>query len=200
AQLAYPPALPDGRTVATDRAEAFLHPASALREGVVVAATPPTVDFMYYPGQDHPGHPWSGWGDGCTAGSRYYSAIGDHLSPRGTAQVYEYDGATKKLRLLVDIRRFLEGSGAIPAEMDYRPAKIHSRLDLGSDGWLYYASHRGSPTTTNDGHGYRGDWIFRTQPETGKTEIVAAHPVSKHSIPMSVLDPERMIFYGGTAS
>ena len=83
--------------------------------------------------------------------------------------------------------------------MNYVPAKIHTRVDLGSDGWLYYATHRGSPRTTTDTYGYRGDWVFRTHPGSGKTEIVATHPIPKHAIPMSVLDPERLIFYGGTA-
>lgn len=198
--LPYPPELPGGAAVLTERTDRFLEPSPALREGVEIAKTAPTVDFLYYPGQDHPGKPWSVWGDGVAAGDRYYSAIGDHLSPKGSARIYAYDAGTRTLRQLVDLREFLESSGAIPEGMNYVPAKVHSRIDLGSDGWLYYATHRGSPRTTDDAHGYRGDWIFRTDPESGKTEIVATHPVPKHAIPMSALDPERMIFYGGTAS
>ena len=197
--LPYPPTLADGKEVATDTSPEFLKPTSTLREGVEIAKTAPTVDFLYYPGQDHPGRPWSVWGDGSASGEKYYSAIGDHLSPKGTAQVYEYDAATKKLRLLVDLRKFFESSNLIPADMNYVPAKIHSRIDLGKDGWLYYGTHRGSPGTTTDKNGYKGDWILRTHAETGKTEVVAEHPVPKHAIPMSVLDPERLIFYGGTA-
>lgn len=199
--LLYPPVL-----VATDTSEEFLKPpeGAKLKDGVKIAKTPPTVDFMYYPGQDHPGSPWSAWGDGSTAGDKYYSAIGDHESPRGTALVYEYDSATKTLRLLVDIRKFLESSlagqaGALPRGMNYTPGKVHGRIDIGSDGWLYYSTHRGSPETTNDEYGYQGDWVFRTDPRSGKTEIVVAHPVPKHIIPASVLDAERLIFYGGTA-
>jgi hypothetical protein len=199
AQLAYPPALPDGRAHATDTTPAFLQPASTLREGVEIAKTPPTVDFFYYPGQDHPGKPWSVWGDGTAAGDRYWSAIGDHLSPKGTAQVYVYDASSKRLRMLVDLRTFFESEKLIPAGMNYAPAKIHSRIDLGKDGWLYYGTHRGSPGTTTDANGYQGDWILRTHAESGKTEVVAEHPVPKHAIPMSVLDPERLLFYGGTA-
>ena len=193
--LAYPPVL-----VATDASQDVLKPPAGanIKEGVQIAKTPPTVDFMYYPGQDHPGNPWSAWGDGCTFGDKYYSAIGDHLSPRGTALVFEYDSATKALRLLVDIRKFLESSGAIPEGMNYIPAKVHSRIDMGSDGWLYYSTHRGSPETTNDEYGYQGDWVFRTNPESGETEIVVAYPVPKHTLPASVLDQERLIFYGST--
>ena len=83
--------------------------------------------------------------------------------------------------------------------MNYRPGEMQSRIDLGSDGWLYYATDRGSPTVTHDANGYRGEWILRTNPKTMETEIVATHPVAKHTIPCSVLDPKRMIFYGGTA-
>ena len=68
-----------------------------------------------------------------------------------------------------------------------------------SDGWLYYATDRGSTTVTNDAHGYKGEWVLRTNPQTLETRIVATHPIEKHTIPASVLDPKRMIFYGGTA-
>jgi len=199
AQLSYPPALPGGKTVVTDTTEAFLRPPPGLRPGVRIARTPPTVDFAFYPGQEYPGQPWSVWGDGSVARGKYYSAIGDHLSPKGTARVFEYDPERRTLRMLVDLRSFLERSGALADGMNYTPGKIHCRIEMGSDGWLYYAGHRGSPRTTNDAHGFRGDWIFRTHPVTGKTEIVATHPVPKHVIPMGMLDPERMLFYGGTA-
>ncbi len=197
--LTYPPQLPGGKLVVTDRAEAFLKAPPGLRPEVAVAKTPPTVDFMFYPGQDRPGGPWTVWGDGTVAGERYYSAIGDHFFPRGTAMVFEYDAAAQRLRILVDLRTFLGGAGALPPEMDYAPAKIHTRVEMAADGWLYYATHRGSEKTCDDAHGYRGDWILRTHPRTGKTEIVAAQPVPKHSIPAGFVDPERMIFYGGTA-
>lgn len=83
--------------------------------------------------------------------------------------------------------------------MNYRPGEMQSRIDLGSDGWLYYATDRGSPTVTHDANGYRGEWVLRTNPKTRQTEVVAAFPIAKHTIPASVLDPKRMIFYGGTA-
>ena len=67
--------------------------------------------------------------------------------------------------------------------MNYRPGEMQSRIDLGSDGWLYYATDRGSPTVTNDAHGYRGEWILRTHPQTLETEIVATHPIAKHTHP-----------------
>src|SRR5262249_59762127 len=68
------------------------------------------------------------------------------------------------------------------------------------DGWLYFSTHRGSPRVTNDQYHDKGDWILRAHPETGKAEVVAQGPVPKHCIPCSVLDPKRLVFYGGTAA
>ena len=196
--LPFPPTLSDGRTVATFEAPELLRPSAEMRPGTVIAQAPPVVDFLFYPGQDHPGRPWSNWGDSLAVKGKYYSAIGDHERPKGTAQVYEYDPRTKKLRLLVDLKKFLESSGALGRNENYIPGKIHTRLDMGADGWLYYAGHRGSTRTTDDEHGFLGERIYRTNPKSGVTEIVAKYPIRKHIIPMSVLDPARMIFYGGT--
>lgn len=200
AQLTYPPTLPEGKSVATHKTPEFLKPGANLREGVEIAKTAPEVDFLFYQGQTLPGSPWSVWGDGSAVNGKYYSAIGDHKGPRGRAQIYEYDPATKKLRMLVDLKDFLEQPGMLPEGMDYTPGKIHSRIQMGSDGWLYYSSHRGTGRTTTDKYGFKGDWIFRTHPKTAKTEIVAAQPVLKHCMPASTLDAERLIFYAGTAA
>jgi hypothetical protein len=96
--------------------------------------------------------------------------------------------------LLLDLRKLL----ALP-EGHYLPGKIHSRIDLGDDGWLYCSTHRGSTKVTTDAYHYKGDWIVRVDPRTGQAEVVAQGPVPKHCIPCSVLDPKRLIFYGGTA-
>jgi hypothetical protein len=197
--LPYPPMLPGGQEVVTDTSSAFLRAPPNLRAGIVVSRTPPTIDFMFYPGQDHPGGPWTVWGKGSVVDGVYYSAIGDHLGPRGTAKIYRYDPPAKKLRELVDVGKFLISRSAIPAGMNYVPGKIHTRLMMGRDGWLYYGTHRGREETCNDKHGYQGDWILRTHPRSGKTEIIAAQPVPKHSIPAGFIDPQRMIFYGGTS-
>jgi hypothetical protein len=197
--LPYPPVLPGGKDVVTDTSPAFLKAPPDLRAGITVARTPPAIDFMFYPGQDHPGGPWTVWGKGSVVDGVYYSAIGDHLGPRGTAKIYRYDPPAKKLRELADVGKFLVSQGAIPAGMNYVPGKIHTRLMMGRDGWLYYGTHRGREETCDDRHGYRGDWILRTHPESGKTEMIAAQPVAKHSIPAGFIDPKRMIFYGGTS-
>src|SRR4051812_11611936 len=110
----------------------------------------------------------------------------------GTAYVYEYDPEAKKFRLLMNTTEVLK-----VAEGDYQPGKIHSRLDLGSDGWLYCGTHRGSERATKDPAHYKGDWILRCNPASGKAEVVTPSPVPGHCIPNSALDSKRMIFYGG---
>ncbi len=81
----------------------------------------------------------------------------------------------------------------------YTPGKIHSRIDLGSDGWLYFATHRGSTRATTAEKGFTGEWILRCHPKTGKSEIVAHAPLADQCMPTSRLDPEKLIFYAGTA-
>lgn len=142
----------------------LVKPAGAnIQDGVQIAKTAPTIDFAYFPGQDHiaPTHnPWSDWGDGSTAGTKYYTSIGDHGAPHGDAQCYEYDSASKQLRMLMRVKTFLEQPGIMPASMDYIPGKIHSRTDIGSDGWVYFSTHRGGTSdNTTDKRGYLGDWI-----------------------------------------
>ncbi len=193
--LTWPPKLAGGKKVVTITSPALLKPTAEVKPGVKIAKTPPTVNFMYYPGQDYPGNPWSVWGDGLAVGNKYYSAIGDHKSPEGNAFVYEYDADTKKLTLVVDLRKTLRRPKG-----HYTPGKIHSRLDRGRDGWLYFSTHRGSTRVAFDpGAHFKGDWILRYHPEKKKTEIVAAAPLPMQCMPCGMLDPDRLIFYAGTA-
>lgn len=191
-----PPALPGGKAVVSDTSEQFVTvPAGvSLKPGVTVSKTAPTVDFAFFPGQEYAGKPWSCWGESLFANGKYYAAIGDHLAPAGTARVFEYDPARKTFRQLVDLKTLL----ALP-DVHYAPAKIHTALSLGSDGHIYFGTHRGSTTVTTDKYHYKGDWIVRVHPGTAKAEVVAHAPVAKHCIPTGFLDPERLIFYGGTA-
>ena len=194
AEVSHPPKLPGGVESLTITGPELLKPTETLLPGVEIAKTPPTVDVLYYPGQDYPGNPWSVWGDSVATPGKYYSSFGDHISPAGNAYVFEYDAATKKFRKLFQVTETLK-----TAEGHYRPGKIHGRLDFGADGRLYFATHRGSERTTNDDYHFQGDWIIAADPQTAKAEIIAHAPLAKHCIPNSMVDGERMIFYGGTA-
>lgn len=191
--IAYPPALPDGATAVTDTSELFLRPVVNVNDDVTIATAAPTVTFLYFPGQDWAGNPWAAWGDSLFANGKYYASISDHLAPTGHAFVYEYDPATRQLRQVVDVTKTLN----LP-EGHYTPGKLHGRLDLGSDGWIYFATHRGSSNSTSEKNHYKGDWIIRYHPTTGVSEVIAQGPVPMHCIPNTLLDAERMILYGGT--
>lgn len=203
-EITYPPKLPGGKKVVAHTSAEFLKPPANLKKGIAIAKTPPKVEFRFFPGQNYPGKPWSNWGDGSFANGKYYTAIGDHYAiggrgnikyGTGTGYVYEYNSKTGKLRTIANTSKALK----LP-EGHYMPGKIHSRVDMGSDGWVYYATHRGSKRATTDKFHYKGDWIFRTHPKTGKTEVVVHAPVPFHAIPNSTFDPKRLIFYGGTAA
>src|SRR5262245_21465726 len=193
AEPTFPPKLPGDKDLVTDTADEFLKPPAALKPGVTIARTAPTIEFTYFPGQTYPGKPWSAWGESTFADGKYYTSVGDHQAPGGNAFVYEYDPAKKSFRQLVDLRKLL----ALP-EGHYTPGKIHTKLTRGSDGWLYFATHRGSTKVTTDQFHFEGDWIVRVHPETAKAEVVVRGPVPKHSIPTGLLDPDRLIFYGST--
>ena len=200
--LSWPPTLENGKEVVTDKSEDFITKPDYVKldDGVEIAKTAPTIDFLYLPGQTQASKLWSVWGDGSAKGDKYYTSIGDHASPQGEGQVYEYDSETKKIRMLMDVKKFLQQPGNLATGEDYIPGKIHSRTEMGSDGFIYFSTHRGSTQdNTTDARGYKGDNIYRVNPSTGKMEIAAHYPMPKHTIPASVLDPKRMIYYGGTA-
>jgi hypothetical protein len=194
-EVEYPPMLPGGAASVTETSPEFLVRPESMSSEVEVAKEVPTVDLAYFPGQNYVGDPWSNWGDSVTIGDKYYASIGDHAAPDGNAFIYEYDPAQKTFRKIFEVRETLK----VPEGM-YTPGKIHSRLDVGSDGKIYFSTHRGSPKMAADKYGYKGDPIFRVDPKTAKAEVVAEFGVPKHSIPTSVLDPDRLIFYGGTAA
>ncbi len=194
-EVSWPPKLPGGKEVVTIDSPALLKPAGELKAGVVIAKKPPTVDFLYYDCQTYEGKPWSVWGDGLALGDKYYSSVGDHKSPQGNAFVYEYDAKTRKLTQLVDLRAALDRPDGW-----YTPGKIHSRLDLGKDGWLYFSTHRGSTRVGLDPKNhFAGDWIMRCDPTSGKSEVVVHAPLKMQCLPTGMLDPQRMIWYAGTA-
>src|SRR5262245_44591019 len=86
----FPPKLPGGKDVVTVHSPALLEAPAGIAKDVVIAKAPPEISFLYFPGQDYAGKPWSVWGESLFAGGKYYAAIGDHLAPQGNAFVYVY--------------------------------------------------------------------------------------------------------------
>ncbi len=184
----FPPRLPSGRAVATAQSPEVLRgpPIMTLLAGVRVAKAAPTLDFLYYPCQTYRGNPWSCWGAGLAANGKYYSSIGDHSGAGGACFLHVYDPVSKQLRELVDVRKAL----GLP-KGGYSPGMIAAPLALGSDGWLYAATCRIAGQ-----QGFDGDWVLRCDTQSGKAESVG-RPVPRHSLPCTVLDPKRLILYGG---
>lgn len=198
AALTWPPVLPGGVSVDSGSSPDLLTPTATLQSGVAIAREAPTVDFLYYDCQDYEppkGALWSHWGDGLFVGDVFYSSLGDHAAPEGNAFVYACDVKSKTSRKLLDLRSVLK-----QPEGRYTPGKIHSQLGMGRDGWLYFSTHRGSTRIASHPTAqFRGDWILRHHPGTGATEVVAHAPLEMQSLPAGQLDPERLIFYIGTA-
>lgn len=195
-ELTWPPKLPDGKSIISATSADLLKPDRTveLKAGVRSAQAAPTIDFLYFDCQTYPGKPWSVWGDGLAVGDHYFTSIGDHLAPRGNAFVYDYDATKKTLRLITDVQSIIN----VPAPK-YTPGKIHSRLTLATDGWLYFSTHRGSTRATVPENGFVGSWILRCHPEDGRSEVVAHAPLPNQCLPTGELDPARRIFYAGTA-
>ncbi len=194
-EIPWPPELPDGKTSVIIEGKQLLKPKVELKEGVTIAKTPPRVEFHYYDCQTYAGKPWSVWGDGFVANGKYYSAVGDHLSPEGNAYVYEFDPETDKLHKLTDLRSVLDRPDG-----HYTPSKIHSALGMGNDGWIYFSTHRGSTKVGLDPKNhFEGDWIMKVNPADGKAETVAAQPLAMQCLPTGILDSERMVWYAGSA-
>ena len=197
AALTWPPSLPDNSTIHTGSSDLLLQPTETLKEGVEIAKAAPKVEFLYYGCQayDPEGGLWSSWGDGLVVGDTYYSSIGDHCKVEGNAFLYAYNSKTKGLKESMDLKSVLKQP---PGQ--YVPGKIHSRIDMGKDGWLYYSTHRGSTRIAfMPEANFKGDWILRHHPGSGRTEVVAHAPLELQSLPCGQLDPDRLIFYAGTA-
>lgn len=195
-EVNWPPTLPEGQRYVVIQGSALLEKGGvSLREGVSIAREAPRVTLHYYDCQTYEGKPWSVWGDGLASDGRYYSAVGDHLSPEGNAWVYSYDPVENQLKALTNVREILKKPSG-----HYTPGKIHSQLGMGKDGWIYFSTHRGSTRVGLDPKNhFKGDSLFRVHPESLVAEIVAEIPLPMQCLPTGSLDPERMIWYGGSA-
>lgn len=171
----------------------LLQPPAGLTGDFSVAKTPPKVDFAIFPGQWKGARLWSSWGDSLFArNGRFYASVGDHAAPHGTAYVYEIDPQAGTVKQVVDYNK---AAGLSDDAQSYSPGKIHGALVQGKDGWIYFFGYRGSIRRTGKETGYKGDWLLRYHPETGKTENLGiAVPFS--SVPVLAYSAATDSLYG----
>ena len=156
-ELTFPPKLPDGKQLVADRTADFLQPPAGIKSDVAVARTPPTVEFLFYPGQDYPGKPWSNWGDSLAVGGKYFSTIGDHLAigqRSDDAAIWSFNCKTEETRR---IGSAAVGSQAYVASIDADP----------TGRYLYYVpgAHGGSERD--------GTAVVQFDVKTGRKKVIA---------------------------
>ncbi len=162
----------------------LLTPPANLKGDFTVAKTAPDVEIVSFPGQTAGSKLWSSWGDAVFASDgNFYTSVGDHDAPHGTAYVFRVDPREGTVRLVVDYNRAI---GAKDPDA-YTPGKIHGNLVDGGDGWLYFIGYRGSEGKTSEKEGYKGDWLVRYHFATGKTENFGI-AVPNCSVPVLLFD------------
>lgn len=169
----------------------LLQAPEGLEQGFTVAREAPLIDFAIYPGQFAGAKLWSSWGDALyVSDGKFYTSIGDHDSPHGTAYVYRIDPQTRRLTRIVDYNAVV----GIPGDK-YTPGKIHGGLVDGGDGWIYMFGYRGNVRLTTAEKGYRGDWLLRYEMATGKTENLGI-PLADCGVPCMKGHPKSHSLYG----
>jgi len=160
--------------------------------GLPVATTPPKVDVCVI--KDLPagsGEHWTNMADGCLASTgRFYTGIGNCLefaAGPGQSRLYEYDPAAKRLHLVTEVRDAL-------SDPNIAVGKLHSRIDEGGDGWLYFATYWGQDPNEPDWAGFKGSALMRFDPRSGQCEYLGI-PAWGQGLPCSRLDAKRMILY-----
>lgn len=160
---------------------------------LAVARVPPTVEVYVFTNLPDGGRGtlWSSWGDGCIASNgHYYTAIGNHLdfaAGLGESRVYDYDPATRTVRLLFNLREHAPD----PA---IAGGKIHSRIEEGRDGRLYFATFWGKQPKKAGGTNFVGGALFRYDPRTDRTDNLGV-PVAGQGLSTSRLDARRLWLY-----
>ncbi|MCA9114661.1 MAG: hypothetical protein KDA79_06210 [Planctomycetaceae bacterium] len=159
---------------------------------VAVAKTAPKIEFAYFPGQWEGARLWSCWGDSLRAASgKFYASVGDHDAPHGTAYVYEIDSAAGTVKLVSDYHAVV----GVKDKAKYSSGKIHGAVVQDRDGKIYFFGYRGSVGKTRAEDGYKGDWLLKYDPETGKTENLGI-AVPHCSVPVLLYQPGNHSLYG----
>ncbi|MGH8913251.1 MAG: hypothetical protein ACRDZM_01900, partial [Acidimicrobiia bacterium] len=135
-----------------------------------------TVEGAIYPRPDYPGDPWSQWGQGwALADGRFYSGLGDHQGPDGNSYLYEYDPASGSLTMIGDLLSYVDDH--TPGTWGY--GKIHAQMVGGACGEIYLSSYWGSYRDLNFTDTYRGDILFRLDPQRRTIDRLTV-PVDQH--------------------
>jgi hypothetical protein len=138
----------------------------------------PRVEALVYPHPDHPGNPWSQWGQGLVLeDGRFLSAVGDHLGADGNAYLYEYSPDSGELTQLTDILSLTEHD---PGAWGY--GKVHAQMVPGPCGEVYVGTYWGDRTGLTFGPTYQGDRLFRIDPQ-GDAIADLGVPVPEHGLP-----------------
>ena len=169
----------------------------------VVAKTAPTVDLAYHsdlPDRALNGTGWTVWGDIAVArDGRVYGGIGNHgrnIQPPGNgggqAFIYCWDPTAKTLTKIADLNK-IAGNG----EGDPSWSKVHAGVQEDADGSVYFTG-----TLNAGGNSFQMKWteripggqLFRYDPQSGKTSIIATFP--GEVTPQTLMDRERHLWYG----
>ncbi|MCO6455856.1 MAG: hypothetical protein J5I93_11215 [Pirellulaceae bacterium] len=182
---------PAAPLVSLAAAPELLQPPDGLSGDFQVARTPPRLQFAVFPGQTEDARLWSSWGDALYASDgHFYTSLGDHDAPHGTAYVYRVDPAAGTVTLVVDYNRLMDRG---PTQ--YTPGKIHGAIVEGNERGLYFFGYRGSVRQTTAEADYQGDWLLRYDLQAGKAENLGiAVPFS--SVPVLAETPDRAGLYG----
>lgn len=149
------------------------------------------VSAAVYPRPDYEGNPWSQWGQGIVvADGRFFSALGDHKAEDGNSYVYEYDPASRRLRMVGDILSYVDH---VPGTWGY--GKIHSQMVPGPCGEIYFSTYWGSFRDIEFEGNYRGDLLFRLDPDGGTLQPLDV-PVDLHGQASLGANPSRGLVYG----
>lgn len=151
-----------------------------------VARSAPAVRFGVLPGQYDGAELWSSWGDAVLASDGcFYTSIGDHDKPYGSAFIYKVDAERGTMRQVVNVNEVL----GLTNSASYAPGKIHAPLVDGGDGWLYAVTYRGGAAAD-----FRGDWLLRYELAGGRAESLGIM-VPECSVPSMIYHaPSRMLY------
>ena len=150
----------------------------------------PEIEIVRYPRPKSEGAPWSQWGQGLVLeDGRFLSAIGNHLGKDGNAFLYVYDPARSELAEFADVR------SAAGDALDWGYGKVHGQIVRGPCGDAYFATYWGTRTGLTYTDEYRGDLLFRVDPDALTIRSVGA-PVARQGLPSLAGTADGTLIYG----